>query len=253
MQKATRILRLEDASVKPSSHGKDLTGMIFDRLTVVGFYDVNEKGLWRWLCKCSCGKLTVKVGASIQRSKNRSCGCLGRELFIKAKTVHGRCRTPEHYIWGGVIARCLDVNNKAYPHYGGRGIKMCDRWRNSFVAFFEDMGPRPSPGHSLDRYPDNNGNYEPGNCRWATLSEQNRNKRTNRLLTFDGITKTITEWSEITGLPFNTINNRIIRGCPHEWLLLPASHSRSPNNWRKRLAAGELPPSMKLELQPQTA
>lgn len=124
---------------------------------------------------------------------------------------HGASRTPEYRVWTGVIKRCENPRMESYPRYGGRGIRVCPAWRVSFIAFLRDMGPRPSPKHSLDRI-NNDGNYEPGNCRWATPEEQMRNTSDNRLLTWRGETHTVTEWAEITGLPRVTISQRFHRG-----------------------------------------
>jgi hypothetical protein len=107
-----------------------------------------------------------------------------------------------------MMERCHNRSNKDYPDYGGRGIRVCERWR-AFAAFFADMGVRPSLAHSIDRYPNNDGNYEPGNCRWATSKEQARNKRNNRILRHGGRAATIAEWAEITGLPGGTIQARV--------------------------------------------
>ena len=111
------------------------------------------------------------------------------------RDAHKLSETPEYAIWCGIIKRCCNKNNKSYKYYGGRGITVCSRWRNSFKAFLEDVGPRPSKTHSIDRYPDNNGNYEPGNVRWATSQEQAENQRSNILVTFKGKTATVKQWA----------------------------------------------------------
>lgn len=108
--------------------------------------------------------------------------------------------------------RCHNPNSEDYPNYGGRGIRVCERWRTDFAAFLADMGPRPSSRHSIDRFPNQDGNYEPGNCRWATAKEQQNNRRNNNFLTHAGLTLTITEWSLRTGLSRQTILHRLKRG-----------------------------------------
>lgn len=128
-----------------------------------------------------------------------------------ASVVHGRSFTPEHRSWTQLIQRCTNPNNPAYAKYGGRGITVCARWRNSFVDFLADMGERPSLGHSLDRI-DNDAGYFKENCRWATKSEQACNRRSNRLLTLGAETLPVMEWSRRTGLKRSTIEQRLVYG-----------------------------------------
>ena len=129
--------------------------------------------------------------------------------------VHGHNtregQTPEYTAWCGMIGRCYNSNNRKFKDYGGRGISVCDRWRDSFISFLEDMGEKPSASHSLDRI-DNNGNYEPGNCRWATVKEQSRNKRNVTFIEIDGISMTAAEWAKLSGQKYETILYRIKKG-----------------------------------------
>lgn len=120
--------------------------------------------------------------------------------------------TPEYEIWCGVKKRCFNSKCKAYKDYGGRGVTMCPEWSDSFQAFYDHVGPRPSPDHEIDRFPDNNGNYEPGNVRWATVKQQCNNRRSNRLVTVNGITKTLMQWGEETGFGWAVIKSRLDRG-----------------------------------------
>jgi len=122
----------------------------------------------------------------------------------------------EYKIWRGIKKRCRQVRN--FPRYAGRGITVCDRWRDSFLAFYADMGPRPSPKHSVDRR-DNDGHYEPNNCRWATETEQKRNFSLNRILTFDGKSMPLIAWCEVVGISEKALRNRIARGWPVELAL----------------------------------
>jgi len=130
-------------------------------------------------------------------------------------TKHGHKRrgskTSEYGIWSQMIGRCHNETNESYEDYGGRGIKVCDTWRNDFAAFLRDMGPRPSLKHTLDRYPDNDGNYQPGNVRWATKTEQARNTRSNVIVIIDGARMTLAEAVELSGLPYSIVRNRLHR------------------------------------------
>lgn len=131
-------------------------------------------------------------------------------------------KTRVYKCWMGMIARCEKPKTHKYRLYGGRGIQVCERWRSSFVTFLEDMGEPPTPRHTIDRYPNPSGNYEPGNCRWATYTEQNRNRfGYNILITWKGETKTIGEWAEITGLHWSTIRNRHKKGKTAEEIFAP--------------------------------
>ena len=138
----------------------------------------------QWECLCDCGRMCTRTGSALTGGKVRSCGCLRAEInalsLAKSNTKHGRTRTAEYRAWTSMKKRCTDSRSPSWPDYGGRGITVCERWAHSFVAFLVDVGERPSPLHSIDRI-DNDGNYEPGNVRWATREQQARNKRVSRL------------------------------------------------------------------------
>lgn len=190
----------------------DRTGHRYGQWTVIARAS-NRAGVHQaqWLCRCNCGVERVVDGSHLGRGASTSCGCRRvvtvRELF----TTHGKSGTPEHRTWKSMIGRCENSRNKRYYLYGGRGISVCKRWRRSFKAFLADMGQRPSPRHSIDRI-DNDGNYTPKNCRWATQSQQMRNSRSARLITKDGRTLSIVEWGEVLGIRAETIYARIRRG-----------------------------------------
>ena len=147
------------------------------------------------LCRCVCGVEKRVQISSILNGSVKSCGCYSRKMSserMKKQGTHNMYRTPEYNIWMSMKKRCLNKSHKSYHLYGGRGISVCDKWMG-FSGFIEDVGLRPSKNHSLDRI-DNNGNYEPQNVRWATRREQQRNKRNNRLITYNGETKCLSEW-----------------------------------------------------------
>lgn len=171
---------------------------------------VAYEGNGRWRCLCDCGSTTTTTAAKLNRGQ-KACRCiLGKTWSIHGDARHN-ARTPEYITWLNMNQRCVDVNHHKYYLYGGRGIKVCPTWRSSYEAFLGDMGPKPSPLHTLDRK-NTNGNYEPANCRWATAKEQNRNRRNNHLLTIDGVTKCITEWAEVYDLCPKLVAGRIRRG-----------------------------------------
>jgi hypothetical protein len=161
---------------------RQLVGERFGLLLVVeaaGF----AKGRALWRCACDCGAIVVKVGNLLQQGKTKSCGCGKAALVSAAKRTHGQAggkKTSIYQRWAGMKRRCGDPNCVEWHNYGGRGIKICDRWRDSFEAFYADVGDPPGPGLSLDRI-DNDGNYEPGNVRWATRSEQSKNGRFDKV------------------------------------------------------------------------
>lgn len=154
----------------------DLTGRKFGRLRVIARKHKTPLGHYFWECECDCGAIVVKRGASLQSGNTLSCGCLRKEKTGAKNRSHEQSGTLVYRVWRSMKYRCSNPRAKDYPDYGGRGIKVCERWLNSFENFLADLGPRPTPQHSIERL-DNDGNYEPGNCVWATKQEQNRNRR----------------------------------------------------------------------------
>lgn len=185
---------------------QDLMGQVFERLTVIGTAPNSKNGQARWLCKCICGKEKIAAAAMLKCKNIRSCGCLNLEMIsARSKIIHrthgatlGHRPTPEWMAWSSMRDRCRSPNNKSYHRYGGRGISVCSEW-GTYEQFFADMGPRPSPNHSLDRI-DNDGNYCKENCRWATPLEQCNNTRKVRRITFGGRTQSVSVWSRELGL-----------------------------------------------------
>jgi len=206
-------------STKLFGRSKDERGNVYDRLTVIEFADSDGTGL-RWLCRCECGKTTIVRGSSLRNGHTVSCGC-------KSASENGLSTTPEHRIWRAMHNRCYNTNHTHYQYYGGRGIAICDRWRESFAAFLEDMGPKPFPEATIDRFPDNDGNYEPGNCKWSTRKEQSQNTRTTKMLTYNGVTLCQSDWARKLGITYQTLNWRIKQGWPLE-KVFSAQHYFSP-------------------------
>jgi hypothetical protein len=154
----------------------DLTGKKFGRLIAQEVCGKNCNGNTLWKCHCECGNYKTIRGSSLVSGYTKSCGCLQKEAIRKLLTVHGKSRTTEYSTYIHMLDRCYNEANLSYRDYGGRGITVCPRWRESFENFVADMGNKPSPKHSLDRI-NNGGNYEPNNCRWATQTVQNINRR----------------------------------------------------------------------------
>ena len=210
---------------------KDITGCRFGRLTAIKFIErANNDSMW--LCRCDCGKeRTVGIKRLTMKKGVRSCGCLAKEIRKecgrKAAAYMRKSVSPEfskkypylhkhpaYRSWIGLLSRCNDPNCPDYPRYGGRGIKVCDRWlqeNRGFENFVNDMGDKPSATHSIDRI-DVNGNYCPENCRWATISEQANNKRTSLFYTFFGRTQTLKQWCNEVGCNYATALSRRERG-----------------------------------------
>lgn len=204
---------------------KDLTGLTFGRLTVVKLVRSHGENHY-WLCRCSCGKESTPTGASLRRGNTKSCGCLHREIISEYSKKHGMHSSKIYKRWGAMKSRCNNPNARYYRNYGLRGIKVCDRWQYSFENFYADMGDPPTPKHTLDRI-NNNGNYEPSNCRWATRGEQQSNMRRNVLISYKGRTMTASQWSRDLNITLATIYGRVKRGLNPAKIL---SKKRLPNS-----------------------
>jgi hypothetical protein len=163
-----------------------------------------------WVFQCDCGKIKVCRLFDVKKGKIQSCGCLHKSQLSqrnKANAKHGFFGTPTYNVWSGIIDRCNNSNSSNYKTYGAKGIKVCERWQNSFESFLEDMGIKPLDC-SIDRI-NVNGNYEPDNCRWADAKTQARNRTNNVRYEFDSKNLTLSEWSEITGIKSDTLQKRI--------------------------------------------
>ena len=191
--------------------GRVRLGQCFGRLCVREAAPPARSGAKRWECSCSCGGTTVAVAYDLVSGHARSCGCISRDRTIGRNTTHGGSKRPEYAVWLRLVHRCVDPRAAAYPYYGGRGIRVCASWRRSFESFFAVVGPRPSSRHEIERI-DNDGDYAPGNVRWATDLEQANNRRSNRWVTAHGETLTVAQWERRTGTSRWCIYARLNRG-----------------------------------------
>jgi hypothetical protein len=212
---------------------KDFTPETFGRLTTIGHAFLvtarpGDKRRAKQVCVCECGSELVVDRKSLKNGTTQSCGCLRKEKqpqINKDNAKHNKCGTPEYAAYNALKNRCYNPNYVSFHRYGGRGITVCARWLEpkgqGFLNFFEDMGERPSPKHEVDRKI-NDGNYEPGNCRWATKEQQSHNKSNNRNLTLNGKTQCVSAWAKELGIGRGCLKDRLRRGwSAEEALLLP--------------------------------
>lgn len=203
---------------------QDLTGKQIHYWTVLGRGQTTPSAHTTWKCRCVCGFTKDQVGTDLLKGRTKSCGCKRglNDGVPRVVVVDGKKQvTPEYLAWRGIKIRCLNPGSKSYPAYGGRGITICDEWRSSFASFYKSVGPRPSKHHSIDRI-DNNGNYEPGNCKWSTPKEQSANRRNTPKVNIRGVVRSATEWDRIAGLNPGVVRNRIKFGWRSEDLLNPS-------------------------------
>ena len=193
----------------------NLIGKRFGRLEVVALVDAVQR---RWLCRCDCGETSIVSRGHLTSGGTRSCGCLQRETMRHIgfdNERHGHARkgrpTSEYGTWIDIRRRCTNAANARYKDYGARGITVRARWRESFDNFFADMGPKPGREYTIERIDSDRG-YEPGNCRWATRTEQANNRRGNRILEYGGVSKTMAEWARAFGMDRSTLWHRLLAG-----------------------------------------
>lgn len=194
-----------------------MIGQQFARLTVIASAPKGADGRDRWCVRCDCGGEKTVIGKNLRRGMTSSCGCLQKERVSQANGTHRMAGTTEHGIWAHIKRRCLNPDDPAYQDYGKRGITVHPAWIDDFGAFVEHVGMRPSSRHSIDRI-DNERGYEPGNVRWATRTEQARNRRSNKMVEYGGQSMPVAEAIEVSGTktPWPTIYHRLQRGWPIE-------------------------------------
>jgi len=199
---------------------KNLIGQQFGYLTVESFAEMKGH-MGRWNCRCICGNTVIRYTVNLKSDAFSSCGC-------RKNTKHGLRYVPGYDAWKSMIHRCYNPKNISYCRYGAIGVTVCERWRHDPKAFLEDVGERPGPEYSLDRYPNPFGNYEVGNVRWATRDEQDSNRRTPlQTITIDGVTRTVGEWATLQGMNATLINYRLKQGkSAHDAVFLPVKPYR---------------------------
>jgi hypothetical protein len=205
----------------------DMFGKVYSYWTVTKKWEKRKNGYY-WLCKCICGTERFIQGNDLRRGKSKSCGCKRAEFLIKSRGNHGcggKNKTSEYYIWCSMRRRCNSKEHKNYARYGGRGIKICERW-NDFKNFLFDMGLKPGPNYSLGRI-DNNSNYEPNNCRWETMSQQQNNRSSNKKIFYEDKEYTLTLLAKKFDLHPDTLGYRLRNGWPLEKALTLKADTRN--------------------------
>lgn len=203
----------DSANVKPKRKRKpfkDFTNTRLGRLLIVSEAEPDKWKNMQWFCRCDCGKYIVVAGSSIRRGATKSCGCWNKESSTTRATKHGLHSHALYGTWKNMVQRCYNPANSHFDSYGGRGIVMCDRWRESFANFLEDMGEKPSPAHSIERRNNNEG-YCKENCSWELIEVQANNKSNNRVFEFNGKRQTLAQWARDVGITRRTLALRIDR------------------------------------------
>jgi len=205
----------------------DLAGRRFGYLTVIEFVGKSH-GHARWRCRCDCGRETTSQSGDLKRGISKSCGCKGS----------GRRHTKSSYrygVWRLIVSRCTNQNDKNWKDYGGRGIRLYEPWMHDMNGIFEYLGDRPSSKHKIDRI-HNDGNYEPGNVRWATSIQQNRNRRDNIIIEYRGEKKCLSEWAGVLHMPLVTLWNRLFR----QKLSVDQAFTAKNRYWKSKLRNQEV-------------
>lgn len=195
-----------------------LEGQKFGRLTVICRGQNNKYGKATWLCQCECGVAKTVISSKLTNGETKSCGCKRVENGRLNKT-HGASYSALYNRYKAMLNRCHNPNNSSFERYGGKGIRVCDRWRHSYAAFYEDMG-EPPPGFTLDRI-DNSKGYSPENCRWASTKQQANNSSKARIITFNGKSMNVTEWAKFLGMTQGALSERLEKWPVEKALTLP--------------------------------
>lgn len=214
---------------------KDLTGIQFGRLIAIKTIGLDNNKGYIWECKCECGTICQVRSHDLVRGATKSCGCLHRETIVgnKFATIHGQYGTDLFNTWRHIKERCLLTYNKNYNHYGGRGITICNEWKENYFVFKDwSINNGYSKGLSIDRI-NNDGNYEPNNCRWTTMKVQGNNRSTNIFVTYQDKTQTLSQWSEEKGINKGTLYGRFRKGWKDEKLFSEPDKRFSHHTKRK--------------------
>lgn len=217
--------------MRPGPKIKDIVGERFDRWLVLSLSRSNDGRVY-WNCKCDCGNAREVRSDRLIGGMSKSCGCYHKEIVARSSSEHNgthrMSHTKIHRVWRLMKSRCGNPNDKSWPNYGGRGIKVCERWLHSFEKFYADMGDIPFDGAQIDRV-DNDGHYEPGNCRWSTAKENSNNRRSTKKIVFRGETHSVLEWSHIIGIHASLLYGRLSRGWSVEDAFGKPPRNASPN------------------------
>jgi len=189
------------------------------------------RGVATFICSY-CGNNFDCLVDNVKRGSTTSCGCFAKKVSSEVHTRHGMALSREYNSWKGMRDRCNNKNNKQYDIYGGCGFKVDPRWDSSFEEFLKDMGKAPSPYHTIDRYPNQKGNYELGNCRWATSEQQNNNKSNNRVVEYNGESKTLMQWSKSLNISYQALQQRLNKKWPLEDVFTVPVIRGAANRWR---------------------
>lgn len=219
---------------------RNLTGQRFGRLLAISPVSPEMISRTKWNCICDCGAHHQTQAWDLCNGATKSCGCLNLDRTATMNRSHGKSNAPEYGNWCSMKDRCYNENKKHYAIYGGRGVTVCERWLKSFQHFLDDMGPKPSPTHTIDRYPNIDGNYEPENCRWADPTEQVMNRRNSVHILFEGNLVSIAEAYRLSKsiLTFNTVYSRIRNGWEIHRALTEPRHEGHKHH---RKASGKIP------------
>lgn len=226
------LVNIDYPSDRLAPNAKDLSGLRVGRLSVTKLW---QKRPYRgstaiyWRCICDCGEIAYVAATSLAHDHTKSCGCAKLDGIMFAQRTHGQSRSATYNSWRAMTSRCTYEKDKSYKYYGGRGIRICEKWQ-AFEGFMEDMGECPK-GLTLERR-DSNANYEPDNCIWVTRTEQTKNKSNSRVLTIDGVSKTLGAWAKEIGRDRGVIRNRLNAGWSHKDAVMRPPRSMSRKDGR---------------------